>query len=406
MTDPRFWIWLYQIEREIRQQCPIAYLNIWDDLPYPMYNRAFYESCDLLLAISKQTMNINKWVLGPENCQTIDGKGFDKDGKVTDQPPVKSNAAVLHYCPHGINPKQFFPITDEAKLAVARKEVLKGKDYKYIVFYTSRNIRRKQTASIMLAFRSFCENLTPEEAKQCALVLHTAMVDDAGTDLIACQEAFCPDLNVIFSDGKVSTERLNELYNIADVTIHLSDNEGFGIGTCESLGAGTPIIVNVTGGLQDQCGFCDERGHPVEFTNEWGTNSDGLHINHGPWVAPIYPGARMVQGSPQTPYIFGDYGRWEDAAEAMMYWYLKSRDDRKKCGHAGREWILGAGGLNAENMCKTMVEGINAVLKTWKGREAFNVSRHDEYVGNKMLTRSIGVPFPKIDRSSLDLKFG
>ena len=32
-------------------------------------------------------------------------------------------------------------------------------------------------------------------------------------------------------------------------------NEGFGLGTCESLMAGTPIIVNVTGGLQDQCGF-------------------------------------------------------------------------------------------------------------------------------------------------------
>ena len=81
-TDPRFWGWLYNIERELRQQLPIAYYNIWDDLPYPFYNRAFYESCDLLLSISKQTYNINKWVLGAENCQTIYGESFDESGNV------------------------------------------------------------------------------------------------------------------------------------------------------------------------------------------------------------------------------------------------------------------------------------------------------------------------------------
>ena len=32
-TDPRFWVWLYQMEHEIRQQIPIFYYNIWDDLP-------------------------------------------------------------------------------------------------------------------------------------------------------------------------------------------------------------------------------------------------------------------------------------------------------------------------------------------------------------------------------------
>jgi len=80
-TDPRFWGWLYQIERTIRQKIPLTYLNIWDDIPYPMWNRPFYESCDGLFSISKQTMNINKWVLGPENCCSIEGD-YDKFGKV------------------------------------------------------------------------------------------------------------------------------------------------------------------------------------------------------------------------------------------------------------------------------------------------------------------------------------
>ena len=80
-TDPRFWGWLYNIEHQIRSKIPLTYLDIWDDLPYPMWNKPFYKSCDALFAISKQTDNINKWVLGPENCTSIYGD-FDKEGKV------------------------------------------------------------------------------------------------------------------------------------------------------------------------------------------------------------------------------------------------------------------------------------------------------------------------------------
>jgi len=80
-TDPRFWGWLYSIERQIRSKIPLCFLDIWDDLPYPRYNHSFYESCDLLLAISKQTDNINKWVLGPNKCFTLNGF-FDEDGKL------------------------------------------------------------------------------------------------------------------------------------------------------------------------------------------------------------------------------------------------------------------------------------------------------------------------------------
>jgi hypothetical protein len=72
-TDPRYWIWLYQMEHEIRQNIPIFYYNIWDGgwgsspNAMPRYNRNFYRSCDALFAISKQTYAVNKYVLGPEN---------------------------------------------------------------------------------------------------------------------------------------------------------------------------------------------------------------------------------------------------------------------------------------------------------------------------------------------------
>ena len=75
-TDPRQWIWLFQIEHEIRQKIPLMYYNIWDGgwgsspNAMPHYNRNFYRSCDALFAISKQTYAINKYVLGPENVYT------------------------------------------------------------------------------------------------------------------------------------------------------------------------------------------------------------------------------------------------------------------------------------------------------------------------------------------------
>ena len=88
ITDPRYFEWVFAIEHEIRSKIPIAYLNIWDDLPAPMYNREFYDSCDALFGISKQTKNINELVLGKEKCK----------GK------------VIKYVPHGLDHNIFKPV--------------------------------------------------------------------------------------------------------------------------------------------------------------------------------------------------------------------------------------------------------------------------------------------------------
>lgn len=62
-TDPRYWIWLFQMEAEIRRKIPITYLSIWDCFPPPLYNAPYYMSCDLLMCISKQTYGLTKQVL-------------------------------------------------------------------------------------------------------------------------------------------------------------------------------------------------------------------------------------------------------------------------------------------------------------------------------------------------------
>ena len=64
-----------------------------------------------------------------------------------------------------------------------------------------------------------------------------------------------PDHPVTFTQPNMSTEELNLYYNSGDLIVNLTSNEGFGLATCEGMRAGLPIVVNVTGGLQDQCGF-------------------------------------------------------------------------------------------------------------------------------------------------------
>ena len=95
-TDPHYWQWLYDSEHEIRQQVPILYYHIWDNLPDPMYNKDYYESCDWLGCISKLTYGIVNRVGKMEN-------GFRK--------PLQD--WQISYVPHGINPDTFKPLEDK-----------------------------------------------------------------------------------------------------------------------------------------------------------------------------------------------------------------------------------------------------------------------------------------------------
>jgi len=207
-TDPRYWVWLFQMEQEIRKQIPIIYLNIWDDLPYPMYNKAYYESCDALLAISKQTENINKCVLGD----------------IADE-------KVIKYVPHGINEKIFFPITSEHPEYLAlqdfKKALYQGKEYDFTMLYNARNIRRKSVPDLMLAWKIFKDQLPENEAKKCAFVLHTQVVDENGTDLQAVKDMLFgnEECNIIFDQNKYPSNIMNLLYNATDVTALVSSNK-------------------------------------------------------------------------------------------------------------------------------------------------------------------------------------
>jgi hypothetical protein len=79
ITDPRYFTWVFEMENELRKKLPIAYLSIWDCPPLPSYNTEFYESCDALFGISKQTHNFHELILKDLNIPYINLDEKDKE---------------------------------------------------------------------------------------------------------------------------------------------------------------------------------------------------------------------------------------------------------------------------------------------------------------------------------------
>jgi len=355
-TDPRYWTWLYALEHEIKStfKVPLIYYSIWDDLPYPMWNAPFYASCDLIMGISKQSDNIHKEVLTQNGFKVVD---YDAPGTVTDT--VASDEIITGFVAHGLNHNMFKPLdaTDPAYQA-AYDRIKKQHGVDFVVFWNNRNIRRKQPGDLILAFKHFVDSLPKEQQSKVALLMHTQIVDANGTDLRAIWKTLAPTCKIIFSEQKLSTAELNALYNVSDVVVNIGSNEGWGLSSTEAILSGTPIINNVTGGLQDQCGFVDENDEWIRFDGEFATNHTGKYKLHGVWAKPVFPSNRSLQGSPQTPYIFDDRVRYEDVADAIAYWYNTPETLREEMGYAGREWAL-KNGLTAQQMGQKMISMID-----------------------------------------------
>ena len=366
ITDPRYFEWLFQIENEIRKKTPIIYLNIWDDYPAPMYNKAYYESCDLLMGISKQTVNINKLVLGD-----------------------KIETKIIDYVPHGMNSEVFYPIKENSEDAVKMEEIKKrlfgGKESKFTLFFNSRNIRRKSIPDTMLAWKYFVDQLPQEEADSCYFVLHTDLVSEAGTDLKAVRDyLFGSDYkNIIISSEKVPATTLNAFYNIADAQILLSSAEGWGLALTEAMLTGTPIIGNVTGGMQDQMRFEDENGDWFTPSADVPSNHTGKYKKHGKWAFPVFPNNRSLVGSPRTPYIWDDRCRPEDATEQIMKLYNMSHSERKEAGLEGLEWATGdEAGFTSGKMAKKVENNIDKLFATWTPRKNYELINTNQVKGD------------------------
>ena len=180
--------------------------------------------------------------------------------------------------------------------------------------------------------------------------MHTDPKDVHGQDLHAIiEELNLLEGQVMLSTAKVDLPQLAMIYNVADCTINISDAEGFGLSTLESLSCGTPIVATMTGGLQEQV---------TDGENWFGVG--------------IEPASKSIIGSQDVPYIYEDRISKQDFIDALKKIYNMSAEERKQLGLAGREHVLK--NYSYENYGKLWVDTMDHIVEkygSWEGRKNY-----------------------------------
>lgn len=286
-SDPRFFEYAFMMDNEIRATSKLVFYHTWDAPPFPRYNLPWYSACDEIVMLSKFSHDL--LTEGGVKCSCIQ---------------------------HGMDPSEFYPLSDEQR-AEERKRILAptGRtDIDFVIFWNNRNMLRKRGADLIVIFKKFFKT-----HPKSLLFLHTHPRDPMGTDLGAVIE----EVNVgsdnpliMMSSQPVSSQVLNVMYNIADVTVNIAFNEGFGLCVAESLCAGTPVIATKTGGMTEQL-------------------TDGDHV----FGELLDPAASSLYGYSTTPYIYADYVSEDQVLQALTTAY-ENKDNLPKIGEAGRDHII------------------------------------------------------------------
>jgi len=316
-TDPRFFVWLWQIEDEIHQICPIAYWHVWDNQPFPEFNSAYYESTDLINCHSHMTYELLK-----------------------DRYPEKVNF-IPHTLPTNIYYKMSKKDIADAKIKAFGYE---KKDH-FIAFWINRNARRKRPNDVLLSWSKFLEEnkLVDGTHPPAILLMHTDPKDNEGPNLMATADMLGISQNVAFSTDRLDFGQINTLHNMSDICINISYAEGFGLATLEAMQTGTPIVAAKTGGLTRQ--VIDHRD---------GTeNGVGIDIK-----------IKSLVGSQAVPYIFEDYVDPDDVASAITKIY--KMDKEEKAALDEKVWNYVHSEFNYSDMVDSWDESLNNLIDNWK----------------------------------------
>lgn len=283
-TDPRFFIWVWEMEDEIRQICPIAYWHLWDNKPWPEFNRILYESTDLINCINYPTYEM-----------------------VKERFPKKTN-----YIPHAVPQELYHPLPDEEVSRYRKKLLGAERDDHFIVGYVSRNARRKMPSDIIVSWKMFIDDLKKKHGHtKATLLMHTDPLDPEGPNLHHVIDTLQAKEHVVFSNSRVNFQEMNIFYNVLDTIVNRSTNEGFGLPTLEMMMCGKPIIAIKTGGLTRQ----------VEDPET------GFHYGIG-----LEPEVKSLVGNQMVPYIYEDLVSHKTVADAFMQMYEMGPEARKELG--------------------------------------------------------------------------
>jgi glycosyltransferase involved in cell wall biosynthesis len=289
-TDPRFFTWLFEMEDEVHQICPIAWWHVWDNTPAPNFNEPFYRATDLLNCHSHLTYKM-----------------------VSEKYPEKTN-----FVPHAIPPGLFAPIAPYMKNF--NKVKLLGEDRKdhFVGLWINRNARRKRPSDVLESWKIFLDRLQEKHGhRKATMVMHTDPFDAEGPNLVEVSKFFGIESNVIFSRERLDYDKMNILHNISDFCVNISYAEGFGLSTLESMTVGNPIVAIKTGGLTRQ--VVDHR--------DGSENGVALPVE-----------MRSLVGSQHVPYIYEDYVSTETTAQAYMKLYEMGPEERKKLGEKAKNY--------------------------------------------------------------------
>jgi len=284
-TDPRFFIWLFEMEDEIHQICPIAWWHVWDNTPYPEFNTPLYQSTDLI------------------NCHS-----YATYEMIKDRFPEKTN-----FVPHAVPGDLFYPLSQTEKRNFKSQLLGPDKVDHFVGIWVNRNARRKRPSDVLESWKIFLDDLKFKHGHtKASLIMHTDPLDQEGPNLYAVCEQLGITGNVVFSKERLGFDKMNVLYNVSDFCINISFAEGFGLATLEAMNAGVPIIAAKTGGLTRQVVDYRDGSH----------NGVALDID-----------LKTLVGSQGVPYIYEDYVTSENTARAMMKIYELSDLEKRKLSY-------------------------------------------------------------------------
>lgn len=317
-TDPRFFIWLYEMEDEVHQFCPIVWWHVWDNRPTPVFNNVLYQATDLLNCHSHLTYEMVK-----ENF------------------PEKTN-----FVPHAIPDHVFFPLPAQDKVNFRKSMLGPERADGFVCLWINRNAKRKRSADVIESWKLFLDDLERKHGhKKATLIMHTDPFDIEGPNLVAVAERLQVLDSIIFSKDRVGFDQVNVLHNLADCCLTISYAEGFGLGTLEAMMTGTPIIAVKTGGLTRQ--VVDHR--------DGSENGIALPVEF-----------RTVVGSQQCPYIYEDYVSNETTAAALLRMYEMPSEERAKLGEKAR--LYSQSEFNYQNTVDTWDRTLKETIQNWRTR--------------------------------------
>lgn len=337
VTDPRFFVWVWEMEDEVRSVCPLLYWHVWDNDPLPDFNLPYYNSTDAIGCISLKTFGI------------LQGLKYQ----------------ARDYIPHALPENLFKPLPENEVLELKKATLGPHANKDFIVFWNNRNARRKATGDVIATFSKFANKVGKNKV---ALMMHTMVNDPEGQNIHALGKEFRISDSLILSEERLPADKMNMLYNFVDCSYTISSAEGFGLMTLESLYSGTPIIAQMTGGLQFQVGdwFKDIKN----FSNQVSlTKLQKKHWKNKTcdwWGVPIFPAARSCTGSQNIPYIYDDRVSHEDSVDALFTMYKMGKKKRKEIGLKARKWALENYSINNmifkwDNLFSNTIENFNGV---------------------------------------------